>query len=539
MSSMMDWALLYQQMGLSIIPTKGKVACVKWKEFQTRKATEDEIRKWWEQFPEADIGLVTGPISRRLVLDIDGDKGRQYSNSRGIPSTPSVRTRKGTQHHFNWPDGLPENVKTTDVGIEEEIDTRGEGGIALLPPSLCSDGTRYEWLTDMNLPLAEAPQWYIDLLSKPKIGTFDNKESKEADWIAEALENLTDGTKHDQIVSVLGRLRHDNYTKKTAFAFVSPYTREVGVKDEDIWERIESIWGLYQGKEQHHLGEGYIEPIRTELVSVKVDTNKYLEEIQERTKFLEPEFKTGFKYLDRLTRGFQRQNIFVIGAPTNGGKTQFVLSSIHELLKTGKRVLYFSTEMPQNEIKDRFNAIGAHIPLDELRTGFLHRENKAKLITYLNSLDVSNFIISPEDAPSIETIRMAVNEANPDIIFLDHIHEIKFKSDNRRTDIDDFISGLKKLILEKNIPCVVTAQLRRKEGFNGKPPVYTMHDFKESGGIENKAGVCLLLCPPDEWTGEKIQKVTGYIPKNRHGRREVRFQLEFDTEIPEFRERFI
>lgn len=520
MSDMKQWALYYRALGLSVFPVVSgqKMPLVSWKEYQERLPNEEEIETWWNQWPQADIGCVTGRTSGLLVLDIDGDEGRRSIDIYEIPSVPKVRTRRGFQVYFNMVDT---GARTTVAGVLPGVDVRGEGGMVKMPPSLCSDGSRYEWLNGLETPRVEPPGWLLDLL-KPR----QAYEARQKGWVAEALTNLTDGTKHATLISVFGRLRNDNYAKEDAFAFVWPYAQEKGVSEADIWERIESVWTLYPPKEQQ----------LTDLLTFDVGVESYLEKLQARAQHVEPEFVTGFPSLDRLTRGFPRKNIYVIGAPTNGGKTQFVLSSIHALLKKGKRVLYFSTEMPQEEIMDRFNAIGAGIPLDELRSGFLKAASRAKLVNYLQDTNTSNFIISPEDTPTLETVRSSVEKAKPDILIIDHLHHVKTQGLDRRIAIDDFITGLKKLIIEKNMPVVVTAQLKRKDAMPGAKVSYGMHDFKESGGIENEAGVCLLLCPPDAWTGDRVQNVTAYIPKNRHGRREVRFTLEFDTEIVRFQE---
>lgn len=244
-TSLLDWALYYQKIGLSIIPVKEKIPLIAWKEFQTRKANEEEIRNWWKQFPEADIGMVTGSITNRLVLDIDGESAYRDVEKLGIPITAQVRTKRGVQFHFQFPGVLSEQ-KTTLAGLLPSVDVRGEGGYTKLPPSSFSDKSgRYEWVNQDKV--ADCPDWLIKLLNKPK---EENFQSKESDWIAETLNNLKDGTKHDDLVAILGRLRHDNYTPQTAFAFISPYFKDMGVSDEDIWERIDSVWGLYPSKEE-------------------------------------------------------------------------------------------------------------------------------------------------------------------------------------------------------------------------------------------------------------------------------------------------
>lgn len=521
MSSMMDWALHYLSQGLPVFPVQGKTPLIKWGTYQERLPSEEEIKEWWTKWPTADIGCVTGAISNKLVLDIDGESGFSAISKMDTGNTAIVRTSRGKQYHYKWAGtGVR---KSTLAGILPEVDVRGNGGYVKLPPSTFSGGSgRYTWENEVE-PI-EAPQWLIDLLienSKPRVVT-----SSEGSWLQEKLNGLTNGNRNQTFCSLAGSLRSRGWSSGDIFSLLDPHARRVGFELEELKKICDSV-GQYAPKEQAQ---------NEAVFTFQTDADKYLADLAERAKHLEPEFCTGFPSLDRLTKGFPRQNVYVIGAPTNGGKTQFVLSNILALLKKGKRVLYFSTEMPQSEIKDRFNAIGARIPIEELTSGFLKSASRDRLVKFLKEFDSSKFIISPEDTPTLETIKNAIERIMPDIVVLDHIHHIKTKTDNRRNDIDDFVMGFKKLMLAHNIPGIVTSQLRRKDSIDGKPVQYTMHDFKESGGIENEAGVCLLLCPPNEWTSDKVQHVTAFVPKNRHGRREVRFTLEFDTEIAMFRE---
>src|SRR3990167_9595461 len=67
-------ALYYCEiMNYCIIPiqTEKKKPYIKWEEYQSRKATPEEIKTWWSKWPHAGIGIVTGLISGICVIDID------------------------------------------------------------------------------------------------------------------------------------------------------------------------------------------------------------------------------------------------------------------------------------------------------------------------------------------------------------------------------------------------------------------------------------------------------------------------------------
>ncbi|HOO13173.1 MAG TPA: bifunctional DNA primase/polymerase, partial [Bacillota bacterium] len=113
----LEAALQYLQKDWSVIPchsikngrcTCGRADCdkpgkhsiIKWKEYQTRHATEEEVKKWWRRWPFANIGIVTGAISGLLVLDIDGTEGAEAVGDRHLPQTVFSETGGGGWHCF-------------------------------------------------------------------------------------------------------------------------------------------------------------------------------------------------------------------------------------------------------------------------------------------------------------------------------------------------------------------------------------------------------------------------------------------------------
>ena len=75
-----DAALHYAGIGWSVIPIKPdqKVPYIRWKDFQTQRATEEQIKKWWGEYPQARIGIVTGKISNLLVVDFDNPEAQPF-----------------------------------------------------------------------------------------------------------------------------------------------------------------------------------------------------------------------------------------------------------------------------------------------------------------------------------------------------------------------------------------------------------------------------------------------------------------------------
>ena len=147
-------ALEYLQKGWSVIPVgKDKIPLIEWKEFQTRLVATEEVQAWWKQWPEANVGIVTGKISGITVVDVE--KG---GSTEGLPATYIVKTGNGGWHFYCKEAGIRNGAR-----VRELTDIRGEGGYVVAPPSVTDyekDGVKkggaYELVVDSDL--AEFPK---------------------------------------------------------------------------------------------------------------------------------------------------------------------------------------------------------------------------------------------------------------------------------------------------------------------------------------------------------------------------------------------
>ena len=162
-------ALDYARRGFSVIPLKPRdkrPALQSWKDYQSRCATEEEIRAWWQRIPNANVGIVTGAISKIVVLDIDGQDGER-SLLDCMPElqqvhTPAVCTGKGAHLYFLHPGGVVPNR----AGMAPNLDLRGDGGFVVAPPSIHPNGGTYAFVNgfDLNNAPAEAPPKLLSLI---------------------------------------------------------------------------------------------------------------------------------------------------------------------------------------------------------------------------------------------------------------------------------------------------------------------------------------------------------------------------------------
>ena len=100
----------YRQLGYSVIPTYGdsdptrpKVAGVAWSQYQRRYAQESDFTRWFTRDGFAGLAIVTGGISRLLVIDFD-DESLAKQFARRFPQLTETRTvlsaGRGLPHYY-------------------------------------------------------------------------------------------------------------------------------------------------------------------------------------------------------------------------------------------------------------------------------------------------------------------------------------------------------------------------------------------------------------------------------------------------------
>lgn len=245
---MLNWALRYARLGLSVIPIaeRGKSPIIPWKEYQSRRASEEEIRSWYAKTANANIGIVMGTISGVAALDCDGVAGMQKANELKLMSPIVSMSANGGQHRwFKWQDGLASQTLWKGQNPHEEVAIKSDRTLAILPPSVGANGRRYRWLKHFGKNCL--PEFPANLISIPTLEVAAFK-AKEEGWIAKALQEMKDGNIDNTFVSILGRMRSDGWRADDARALLSPHAIRVGAEEGHLEAKIENIWNRYEPK---------------------------------------------------------------------------------------------------------------------------------------------------------------------------------------------------------------------------------------------------------------------------------------------------
>lgn len=231
------WARYYA-LGWSLIPIQPGIKRpfhgLSWKKYQDVRPSMDQLERWAQTWPKSGIAVLTGSISGVVVLDIDKipDEGSTAQETalaaiarsliKRLPVTATARTSKGRHLYFKHPGRwIP-----TKVGFLPGLDVRGDGGYALLPPSVHPSGWVYAWEIPPEEGIADLPpeleqaindaDTYVRSLTGTSGPLLEN--GPLGTWRA-AVNGVTEGNadgtpgRNQSAAQVIGKLLHDTDTE--------------------------------------------------------------------------------------------------------------------------------------------------------------------------------------------------------------------------------------------------------------------------------------------------------------------------------------
>jgi hypothetical protein len=252
----------YLARGWSVLPLRPreKRPLVPWAHLQNERPSRDDIAEWFQRWPDANIGIVTGEISRLIALDVDPKHGgdaalerleRQYGP---LSATVEAATGGGGRHlYFAHPGGLVRNR----AGLAQGIDLRGDGGYIVAPPSLHPSGRPYEWVagrTPDEIPLAPLPRWLIAPIQGSRVGR------SLSDWRRLVREGVTEGQRNSSVASLSGHLLWHGVDSDVALELLLAWNRlrcRPPLDDAEVAQVVASIAKLHDAEsalEQEQIG---------------------------------------------------------------------------------------------------------------------------------------------------------------------------------------------------------------------------------------------------------------------------------------------
>jgi hypothetical protein len=174
--NVLNFALDYAHRGWAVFPCrpqdKRPYTASGFKEASTDELT---VKRWWQQWPHAMIGVRMGEASGVWAIDPDapekvGDPDGRAAWAQLLAKHGDVHTHAhltpGGGHHllFKWDADRP--VTNREGALKGSgINVRGQGGYIIAPPSVRADGKSYQIAEPLDFfNFADAPEWLYELI---------------------------------------------------------------------------------------------------------------------------------------------------------------------------------------------------------------------------------------------------------------------------------------------------------------------------------------------------------------------------------------
>lgn len=260
---------------------------------------------------------------------------------------------------------------------------------------------------------------------------------------------------------------------------------------------------------------------------------------------------TGFYSLDEAIWGFTPRTLVMVGGRPSMGKSSLMADLI---LATSKEVPVgvFSKEMPKEQLPPRLVCNFANLNYHNVRKGKITEEEKDKYfaaVAEVESLpiyvDYDRYLVGTEKYwverrkkegfPNVESyimdlkIKEWVAEKGCKVIFADYLQIfdlLDLSKTQERLKVGKIAYILREYAKKYGITFVLLSQLRRFDVSQGKAPLPTMSDLKESGELEAHADIVMLLHRPEYYrTDRKLELFSSVVEddavilmgKNRDG----------------------
>jgi replicative DNA helicase len=235
---------------------------------------------------------------------------------------------------------------------------------------------------------------------------------------------------------------------------------------------------------------------------------------------------TGLRDLDaKLGGGMRPGQLIVIAGRPAMGKTAIALGVAEAAAELGGATLFFSQEMPGEELANRALARASGLTLDKILDGrkFENDEDFSRLTAGTVKVSELDVLVDEQPSLSVNEIRSRARTAKRrhglGLIVIDYLGLMADGEGNTRNEkVGANSRGLKALAKQLEVPVVLLAQLNRKlEERSDKRPM--LSDLRDSGEIEQDADIVLFLYRDEVYHPNTRDKGIGEIniAKQRNG----------------------
>lgn len=208
----------------------------------------DQIRRWWKESPNANVGVALGEVSGFFCVDLDD--GATEEDLKTFPRTITTKTRDGYHLYFKMPAGGIKNgefdlSKASGRASTAKANVRATHYYVVGVGSVVN-GWEYTWHSDLGGELspleaqaADAPPWLL--------GAKNAVPSNTSQAPVAATPGVTPGSRHDKLKSMAVAARKKGKTMEQVSQELTKFNLEK-CKPPKAADEIEKIvmWAFAQ-----------------------------------------------------------------------------------------------------------------------------------------------------------------------------------------------------------------------------------------------------------------------------------------------------
>jgi len=224
---------------------------------------------------------------------------------------------------------------------------------------------------------------------------------------------------------------------------------------------------------------------------------------------------TGWARMDEICKGgLGKSELGVVIAPTGAGKSMVMVHLASRALLEGKTVVYYTLELKDTVVGQRFDCCISNVPLQE------HRMRQKEIVQKISDIEGTLIIKEyPTKSASVQTLKNHIEKLRkrgiePDMVLVDYADLLRpvRSSGEKRHELEETYEGLRGLAQTYEFP-IWTASQTNRGGLNAE--VITMEAISEAF---NKCFVADFIFSLSRTVQDKqANKGRLFVAKNRNG----------------------
>ena len=261
----------------------------------------------------------------------------------------------------------------------------------------------------------------------------------------------------------------------------------------------------------------------------------YEQYLKTKDNYLMKFMPTGFKELDKMIGGWQKDNDYVCIAARSGvGKSWIAMKIAREAMRAGYKVAYYSGEMSSEQVYQRLITLDSGIS----NYGIVHGSESIvnTYINYVDNVNVAGSIVCynaydlPGNIATVENLKSIVKKEQFDLLIVDQITWLssgQYFGNNETAEFAAISKQLREAQLELKIPFICLHQLNRS--------AYLNSDLSDGlyGSDKLKQDCSMIICIKDSTDENGNLFLDFTMSKNRSGCKDstLRYQVNYDTGV--------